>query len=449
MEINFNVEKDMKPPIISEDQKGVQEALARFTDNQELKLIYPKSGENVMPFIRRSTKDKDKNTVFVFYSVTNNNKTTTKIAMLKKNSNIWNVISSVVVSNRYNCEIEDVSFRRMRKLGNDNLIVGVGTQGQRTKEVFVYEYTDTKLREIEDMNHSYAAKILTDIDDDGFDELILIDRPVNAEPSIIMIKLCETSQLEYTISSCYAPLKESPNIVKDAKLTVGKLKNNNKAIFIDEIVYDESQEKEIRATELVEYVDKYGLVNRTLKTEKNLGDTNFDLSYLTQRGKNVELVDIDGDGCLEIPCERPITEFLNSGEENLKEIDWYSFYGDNVKLSAIEIMDIWAQYRLKLKLDWFAIKHEKLSNTDVKVEGRTLQVNGYYKPESNGHMLVLEKENEKIVIYVVPKGKKVKDIFSKFATSGELDYYVSIPNESEEEQAISMREFQKLFKLLN
>lgn len=449
MEINFNVEKDMKPPIISEDQKGVQEALARFTDNQELKLIYPKSGENVMPFIRRSTKDKDKNTVFVFYSVTNNNKTTTKIAMLKKNSNIWNVISSVVVSNRYNCEIEDVSFRRMRKLGNDNLIVGVGTQGQRTKEVFVYEYTDTKLREIEDMNHSYAAKILTDIDDDGFDELILIDRPVNAEPSIIMVKLCETSLLEYTINSCYAPLKESPNIVKDAKLTVGKLKNNNKAIFIDEIVYDESQEKEIIATELVEYVDKYGLMNRTLKTEKNLGDTNFDLSYLTQRGKNVELVDIDGDGCLEIPCERPITEFLNSGEENLKEIDWYSFYDDNVKLSAIEIMDIWAQYRLKLKPDWFAIKHEKLSNTDVEIEGRTLQVSGYYKPESNGHMLVLEKGNEKIVIYVVPRGKKVKDIFSKFATSGELDYYVSIPNESEEEQAISMREFQKLFKLLN
>ena len=449
MEINFNVEKDMKPPIISEDQKGVQEALARFTDNQELKLIYPKSGENVMPFIRRSTKDKDKNTVFVFYSVTNNNKTTTKIAMLKKNSNIWNVISSVVVSNRYNCEIEDVSFRRMRKLGNDNLIVGVGTQGQRTKEVFVYEYTDTKLREIEDMNHSYAAKILTDIDDDGFDELILIDRPVNAEPSIIMVKLCETSLLEYTVSSCYAPLKESSNIVKDAKLTVGKLKNNNKAIFIDEIVYDESQEKEIIATELVEYVDKYGLVNRTLKTEKNLGDTNFDLSYLTQRGKNVELVDIDGDGCLEIPCERPITEFLNSGEENLKEIDWYSFYDDNVKLSAIEIMDIWAQYRLKLKPDWFAIKHEKLSNTDVEIEGRTLQVSGYYKPESNGHMLVLEKGNEKIVIYVVPRGKKVKDIFSKFATSGELDYYVSIPNESEEEQAISMREFQKLFKLLN
>ena len=72
-----------------------------------------------------------------------------------------------------------------------------------------------------------------------------------------------------------------------------------------------------------------------------------------------------------------------------------------------------------------------------------------YKPESNGHMLVLEKGNEKIVIYVVPRGKKVKDIFSKFATSGELDYYISIPNESEEEQAISMREFQKLFKLLN
>ena len=369
--------------------------------------------------------------------------------MLKKNSNIWNVISSVVVSNKYNCEIEDVSFRRMRKLGNDDLIVGVGTQGQRTKEVFVYEYTDTKLREIEDMSHSYAAKILTDIDDDGFDELILIDRPVNAEPSIIMVKLCETSLLEYTINSCYAPLKESPNIVKDAKLTVGKLKNNNKAIFIDEIVYDESQEKEIIATELVEYVDKYGLVNRTLKTEKNLGDTNFDLSYLTQRGKNVELIDIDGDGCLEIPCERPITEFLNSGEENLKEIDWYSFYDDNVKLSAIEIMDIWAQYRLKLKPDWFAIKHEKLSNTDVEIEGRTLQVSGYYKPESNGHMLVLEKGNEKIVIYVVPRGKKVKDIFSKFATSGELDYYISIPNESEEEQAISMREFQKLFKLLN
>ncbi|MGN1034790.1 MAG: hypothetical protein ACI4PK_04325, partial [Oscillospiraceae bacterium] len=225
MEINFNVEKDMKPPIISEDQKGVQEALARFTDNQELALIYPKSGENVMPFIRRSTKDKDKNTIFVFYSVTNNNKTTTKIAMLKKSAGIWNVISSVVVSNRYNCEIEDVSFRRMRKLGNDNLIVGVGTQGQRTKEVFVYEYTDTKLREIEDMNHSYAAKVLTDIDDDGFDELILIDRPVNVEPSIIMVKLCETSLLEYTISSCYAPLKESPNIVKDAKLTMGKLKN--------------------------------------------------------------------------------------------------------------------------------------------------------------------------------------------------------------------------------
>lgn len=447
MEINFNVEKGMKPPIISEDQKGIQEALTRFTDNQELKLIYPKSGENVMPFIRRSVKDKD--TVFVFYSATNNNKTTTKIAMLKKNANVWNVISSVVVSNRYNCEIEDVSFRRMCKSGDDNIIVGVGTHGQRAKEVFVYEYTDTKLREIEDMNHSYAAKVLTDIDDDGFDELILIDRPVNAEPSIIMTKLCETSPLEYMVNSCYAPLKESPNIVKDAKLTVGKLKNGNKAVFIDEIVYDEGQEKEIMATELVEYVGKYGLVNRTLKTEKNLGDTNFDLSYLTQRSKNVELEDIDGDGCIEIPCEKPITEFLNSGEENLKEIDWYSFYDEDVKLSAIEIMDVWAQYRLKLKPDWFAIEHAELNNTGMEIESRTLQVKGYYKPESNGHMLVLEKENEKIVIYVVPKGKKVKNIFSKFATSKELDYYVSIPNESEEEQAISMREFQKLFKLLN
>ena len=89
MEINFNVEKDMKPPIISEDQKGIREALARFTDNQELKLIYPKSGENVMPFIRRSTKDKDKNTVFVFYSVTNNNKTSPFIFNNKWQNHLW------------------------------------------------------------------------------------------------------------------------------------------------------------------------------------------------------------------------------------------------------------------------------------------------------------------------------------------------------------------------
>ena len=454
-QINFNVEDEMKAPLLSEDQAEIQMALEEFAKGRKIKLVYPKSGAFLAPFIRPKSDSEEAAAVFAIFSIDEGNKKVTKIAMLKKEEKVWGVVSDAIISSGFNCEVEDVSFSQMHKEGNETLLIGWSNQQRRFKEIVAFEYTNCTVEEI--VSVDYVDKIVADIDGDGLDELIWIDRPNNSAPCLKVAKIFGSAPED--ISYCYAPLKQDKNMIDHSKMTLSKLKNGNMAVFIDEIVFDEKTQKEMMITEIVEYVN-HTLANHIYQEEQNLGDLHFDFSEFTLRDKSIKLEDINSDGYLEVPEEQSIFKYQYSSDEAgnvaFKIINWRSLKNGELKLEEVELINEWAAYRLRFSHSWFEDELISPQRQRLKEEITNPRVLISYKDESQSQLLELlelagESDQPKSIlqIYVVASGKHVSEAFEKFAASAQFDYYLHISEESALRYKINKERLREMMKPYN
>ncbi|GHV29357.1 hypothetical protein FACS189481_1980 [Clostridia bacterium] len=474
--IDLGVETKMSPPILSAEQVELKAVLKKYVkqskgaEEQEPELIYPRSGDYLMPYIEYLTDGK--RSIFVLFSFktkeikpNEREKETVKIGIYKKTKDSWQIADCADISSTDGVRVEEISFHQMKNDANKNILVSYSvlgkTEEERTeKKIAIYEYDGTSIKKVEGGSFSYFDKIEADIDDDGCIEIIYVDRPKKTYiPRIKIAKLMGSSFPKPYQMLLKPEIDPGNQDIKHSNMIIDRFNDNTPVIFVNERVHDEKLKSQMMITEVIEYRNG-SLINKTYKENQKSGEKGFDRSLLTRRDERIGLRDVDDDGCLEIPMEIHSDNQPNE-EKDLKLIEWNSFQGDEPELRAKTLENLATPYRLKLPEKWWSIAREEpksekgtepKKNTETK---KNIGAKVLYKFAKNT-LTITEAETknteaktkkELLAIKVLGVGKKLtENTYEKFGETKDYVYFVRISNEADA-MGINMDELRELLKI--
>lgn len=448
--IDFGTERIMSPPIISAEQEGRKAALKRYVTEKlkefvaDPKLVYPAAGTHVMPYIEDWGTD-GKRTVFVLFSLKSKErvKETIKIGMYKEVNGSWEIADCKDISSVGGIKLEDISIRQMKKDANKNILVSYSVLGRAEKTLTIWEYDDAGIREAVPKSINFFDKVEADIDDDGCIEVVYIRRPKKGGkgPTIQRLKLGDSQSRSMPLMG---EVDRSSQDADSSNMVINRLEGKRSIIFVNEKIYDEDANSLMMATEVIEYRDN-SFFNKTYWGDQESGRVVFDKIDFTLRDERIELCDIDGDGCLEVPKE---VRSDQPDEEDLKVIEWYSFCAAEPELRAKTFENLATPYRLVLPKKWWSIAKEE---SEFGGDGGPKVVYEIQRKSKGSSNLLIIKDagtkRELLAIYVRPVGwKPKKDTYEEFGRTKDCVYFVWLPDEPDA-AGISKVQLQELLKI--
>ncbi|MDR1354395.1 MAG: hypothetical protein LBJ38_02535 [Oscillospiraceae bacterium] len=433
-QLNLNVREMMCPPVLSEEQKGLQEALKEYVKGHKINMVYPRTGKYTSPFIRPVDMP---TTVFVLYSTKEEEKRmVTKMAMLKRGAEQWAVVSAIDITEGYNISVEEVGIHKLKETGNKNIIVSWQTQGKKAKEFKIFECTE-ELQEVSS-SFDFVDKLEADIDDDGCIEIVFVDRGAGYLPTLYVLKWDGNNKNPWRV--CSVGLKQHKSVLEHSRLILGQIKGGEKVVCIDEIVYNEDSKSEGLITEVV------ALHGKNLRNLIWLED-GYDLTDATFRDKNVAILGVDGDGFLAVPSEPHVRNPVETDASTLKLISWGDIITEDKKptilMNRLALVNLSTPYNFRLPMPWWRTGSTASMNRDVE-----LNVKCMYSEYEDGNTLTistLDKGEKILMIYVVPRGSKAKQVMDiHLGVFGKYGYFARIYN-TDTPVEISEEELRELF----
>ena len=312
-----NFDSLMRPPSLTIEQKEIHTALQKYT-NSSVVLQFPKSGDYRQAFIPADF-DNDKSTRYVAFYRPKGEATSIHINLLTKieseDETSWkSTFDSECSGNR----ISTVSLENLTGDNRTQLVTTWILDNTKDRGLIIYDMQDNELQEI--FNTTYSEMSLTDMNNDGINDIFLInqsfsseDKPADTRASVFTLKDYKKS----LIGSC----KMDPSSTSFSSVKSGKLQNNITAIFVDTFKSSNSM-----STEII-YFDRNKIINPLFDEETNtikasLRNTNF-YSIST---------DIDLDGLTEFPSTTELPGYLDkSPGEKYYFTTWNRLELDTVK----------------------------------------------------------------------------------------------------------------------
>lgn len=305
-EFNLSVDGLLSAPKLTDQQSQIHSALISSV-GRNITLRYPREGNNRSAFVISNLDDDPSDEALVFYEYTGAENEGIRINLLDTDEKgEWHSVKEVAGAGT---EIERVVISEMGNSGDLDILVGFQNMtGENTLEI--YSYSDGDFKRLGSDNYSLLEPI--DINSDGKDELITIQRVTDPETAIVTTK-------------AYLLKIADGEIVKDDGINMcenvqsyigaygGKLENGDPAVYIDEIDVD----GQLR-TEII-YFRYSGLQNpMELRSEK--------LLPLCTRPSGYNCADLDGNGVYLIPSTRPMLGYENAvAEEQILKTTWNSY----------------------------------------------------------------------------------------------------------------------------
>lgn len=419
--VNFNVDNILTAPKLTEEQSEIHEALISAVGNN-ITLKYPRNGANRSAYVIADIdgEDSDEALVFYEYTGTGGENDGLRVNLFDKNSDgKWVSVKEIAGAGT---EIDQVIITPM---GNGNQIdVLVGYQNiagdDKTLEIYSYDKGDfTRIG-----TDTYSVLETFDINSDGFNEIITIQRSTNTDTGIVTAKaaLLELQDGEITkgdgIDMC-------DNVASYVSSKKGYLPDGRQAIYIDGL----NASGELQ-TEIVYF--RYSTLQNPmqLRSEK--------LLPLCTRPSGYYSSDIDDDGIIEIPSSKPMLGYENAvAEEQLLMTTW-SVYKDFYNLEArysgyYAISD---GYSMMFPSRW-------TDKVTVKKDADTGETVFYkYQGDINSEMTELMR------IAVASKQESEDYLYEGYElirSKGQLEYLVKLPTNKREQLILTIDEVQNNF----
>lgn len=295
-----STESLMSPPKLTEEQSGVYKALLAGVDDK-VSLCYPKGGEYRSAYIIRDLNGDGSKEAVVFYkpadSADADGNVRVNVCVCDENG-VWR---SVYDHASAGSAVDSVSVLPLG--GNDliHVVVGYSRFASSEKQLEVYSIGadgTLNMRYTDD----YAEFHVTDLTNDGHNDIVRVS--LGNEKKAPGVSL---------VTDTGDGLSEKGRIDLDRrtaafeKVTDGKLAENTRALFVDEMSMDG-----MVATELVY------CVNGELRNPAEIEGS--DLRNSTRRPKGYYCMDVDGDGITEIPVTEPFPGYENENGQLLMTV---------------------------------------------------------------------------------------------------------------------------------
>lgn len=315
--VSFNVDNMLTAPKLTEEQSEIHEALISAVGNN-IKLKYPRNGANRSAYVIANIDDEESEEALVFYEYTSTSGESEGLRMnlLDKNSDgDWVSVTELAGAGT---DVDQVIITPMGSGNQIDVLVGYQGISGEDKTLEIYSYNDGELIGIG--TDTYSVLETLDINSDGYNEIITIQRTLNQDTGLVNAQaaLLELSRGEITKSD---GISMCGNVTSYVSSRVGLLPDGRQAIYIDAL----NASGELQ-TEIVYY--------RYLALQNPMQQRSEKLLPMCTRPTGYYSTDIDDDGVIEIPSTRPMLGYENAvAEEQLLMTSW-SVYKDFYNLET-------------------------------------------------------------------------------------------------------------------
>ncbi len=301
----------LSPPKLTKAQTEIYNALT-LSIGEQSELIYPKTGEFRSPFVLYNMDNEISDEAVVFYREKSPNAEVVsglRMNLLDQRGGQWVSVADCPLSGS---DVERVSFY---DFGDGiNMLVCSSFLAQSENALSVLTYSRGSFDEMYKTTYSFMD--IYDINDDGYDELFLVNYDPALECNIASLVGQSISEEESVFG-----LLSSAALTKDAasiqRLTRQRLKDGYFLLYLDYFKGDNAYGSQVLtclSDNLVSLDPKDYLSRRY--------NSNIPMLYST---------DIDGDGRVEIPITLPMLGYENlTIPEQMLEVDWLVVNYENV-----------------------------------------------------------------------------------------------------------------------
>lgn len=409
--IQTSIEDLMSPPVLTEEQAQIRDALARVSGETELKYKYPQSGEYRSSFIFYDIDGDGIEEAAVFYQSASKGDATW-INILDQVEGEWISVCEAPAPDS-TANIDFVSFEHLTDSQTINIVIG-WEDTRSSKTAIAYRYQNGRLTSI--FERDYTEIAIADLDSNGTTDLCLLTPQAQ---STLLFLACSTDSGFETVDSLTLP----HGIVSFDSILAGRTANGQTALFLDSTVdlYDTS----FQITDVVSARQREdgspALVNL-------LDNENLSLSKLTLRPmQNLFCRDIDNDSIIEIPTASTLPGYEDMLDEDALYLTTYNILTPNVQLTPEHsgVINTQHRYMLAFPQNWLSGKVSAV----IQPENGELTFFAY-----NGDIMDTSTPLLKLRVYSVKDyhDKFDNDYFQLIGQKGLFEYYAYVvPSQSE------------------
>lgn len=300
-----SLESLLSPPKLTEVQTAIYDALILSTGEQ-IELVYPMSGEHRSPFVLYNLDSEKGDEAIVFYrvkSMSDNNESSLRMNFLDQTESGWVSMLDRPIAG---IGIESVNFYNF----NDDVSIALTCTAltQTERSLLILKYADGQVDE--QFRSSFNFLQATDLDNDSFDELFLVnyDTVMGYNHAHLLGSVLSADSETYSVG-VISSVPLSTDVSSIQMLTRQKLNENASLLFIDYSKGDNAYGTQA----LLSY--KNNLTQVISEGMSRRSNSNTPIQYST---------DIDGDGRVEVPVTVALPGYENrTVPEQLYQVDWY------------------------------------------------------------------------------------------------------------------------------
>lgn len=340
-----SVEGIIEPPVFSDEQKAVYEALKKQVGNN-IQLKYPRVGDYRSAFIMKNIDEEPTEEAIVFYqsSFQSNRPPEVRINILDQTEDgHWFSICDIVGRGT---EIDQVVFANFSEEGYVNLVVGYNSVTAQQKTLVIYRYLDDMLET--QREYSYDIFALLDDVDAGKDQLFFIAPKDNGKAANLVSYFGDRYHVASTVSM-------HKDVSRYEAVFVGVAGGwGLPAVYVDGYVGD------TLCTQVVTR-QKEGLRNETCNDD-------VDMLSETFRKQNIFTTDWNGDGIGEVPCEVLMKGYRAADPNALYYTDWKVFVDGVYSVKETTYVSEKSGYRMTVPPEWKTHVSAQLATDQDEIE---------------------------------------------------------------------------------
>ncbi|MBR1739635.1 MAG: hypothetical protein IJ737_05010 [Ruminococcus sp.] len=419
--MSFSVDSLLGAPKLSEEQEAIHKALTSAVGSS-VTLKYPKNGANRSAFVIANVDSEQGEEALVFYEYNTGSGTDDgiRLNLLDKNEDgDWYSVKELAGSGT---EVDRVIISRMGEKNEIFILVGYQSITSSDCTLEIYSYREGELRRVG--SDTYSVLETLDINSDGYNELITIDRAVNQETGAITAKASMLGLRDGEIVK-EDSIEMLSGVTGYSSTVTGLLNPEHGAIFLDGVNADGALQ-----TEIVYY--RYSSLQDPMQQSPEK------LLPLCTRPAGYYSGDVDGDGIVEIPSVRPMTGYENAVADEIVYMTSWNVYEDFFNLTE--------KYRgyYSRSDGWFMAFPKRWTElVTVKRDNSTGEL-VFYKFDGDINSSKMEIMRIAVASRNVSQAYE-DDGYLLIDSKGQLDYYVKLPEDKREPLILTIDEVRNNF----
>lgn len=422
--LNFSVEGLVDAPKLTKEQAEIHQALIESVGSN-ITLKYPRNGDYRSAYVIANIDDEPDNEAIVFYEYKEGSKDNgMRINVLDTDDDgDWHSVKEL---HGAGTDIDKVMISSFGWSSEKKVLVGYQNPATDDKTLEIYRYSGGKFEKAG--TDTYSILEMMDINADGMNELVAVQKTVNpetekvtAKASILTLENGEVKR-EQTIDMC-------DNVTAYVKSTKGMLDGGRSAVFIDSL-----NAEGLLQTELVYY--RYSTLQNPIQQRKEK------LLAVGTRPSGYYCMDMDGDTILEIPTTKPMLGYENAVADEMLYMTTWNVYKDFYTLE-----EKYTGYYSIQNGFFLAYPKRWLGKVTVRRDDETGDV-VYYKYSGN-----INTSNTELVRFCsVTKNnseEKIRKGYELVDSRGQLQYFVKFPKDSDDQLVLTIDEVKNNFYIID